>query len=58
LKGTLKTNDMKRKESKEPDLFVVNRKLTDKERKEIVDFIEEYKRNKNLTTNKKRRKAA
>jgi hypothetical protein len=37
---------------------VVNRKLTDKERKEIVDFIEEYKRNKNLTTNKKRRKAA
>jgi len=57
LKGTLKTNDMKRKESKEPDLFVVNRKLTDKERKEIVDFIEEYKRNKNLATNKKRRKA-
>jgi len=58
LKGTLKTNDMKRKESKEPDLFVVNRKLTDKERKEIVDFIEEYKRNKNLATNKKRPKAA
>jgi hypothetical protein len=49
---------MKRKESKEPDLFVVNRKLTDKERKEIVDFIEEYKRNKNLATNKKRPKAA
>ena len=39
---------MKRKESKEPDLFVVNRKLTDKERKEIVDFIEEYNIIKNI----------
>lgn len=35
---------MKRKESNEPDLFVVNKKLTKKEAKEFSDFIEECKK--------------
>ena len=35
---------MKKRQSTEPDLYVVNRKLTDKEAKEISDFIKEYKR--------------
>ncbi len=49
---------MKKRESNEPDLFVVNKKLTDKERKEISDFIEEYKRNQVLIKKRKHRKAA
>ncbi|MDQ3111399.1 MAG: hypothetical protein M3R17_16050 [Bacteroidota bacterium] len=31
------------KESKEPDLYVINTKLTDKDKKEISDFINAYK---------------
>jgi hypothetical protein len=48
---------MKRRKSKEPDLFVVNKKLTEKERKEISDFIEEYKRKKALKKTKHRKAA-
>lgn len=47
---------MKRKKSTEPDLYVVNRKMTEKERKEMAEFIKEYKRKKALK--KKHRKAA
>ena len=49
---------MKKRESKEPDLYVVNKKLTEKERKEISDFIEEYKRQQALGKKRKHRKAA
>ena len=35
---------MKRRQSTEPDLYVISKKLTDKESKEISDFIKEYKR--------------
>ena len=48
---------MKKRNSTEPDLFVVNRKLSEKERKEIVDFIEAYKQ-KNSLKKKKLLKAA
>lgn len=48
---------MKKKESKEPDLYVVNRKLTEKERRELSEFIEQVKRKKELKK-KKHRKAA
>ena len=34
---------MKRIQSNEPDLYVVNKKITDKEAKEVSDFIKEYK---------------
>ena len=34
---------MKRKQSPEPDLFVVNKKLTAQESKEISEFIEQIK---------------
>lgn len=34
---------MKKRESIEPDLYVVNKKLTDKEKQEISDFIEAHK---------------
>ena len=47
---------MKRRESNEPDLFVLNKKLTAKEEKEFSDFIEECK--KKTAAAKKRRKAA
>ena len=46
---------MKRKQSTEPDLFVVNRKLTESERKEISEFIEKVKQKQKA---KKHRKAA
>jgi hypothetical protein len=44
------------KESKEPDLFVVNKKLTAKEAKEFSDFIEECKKKNALA--KRRGRAA
>ena len=47
---------MKRKESNEPDLFVVNKKLTEKEAKEFSDFIEECKK-KNAAAKRRRRAA-
>ena len=34
---------MKRRYSTEPDLFVINKKLTDEESKEISTFIKVYK---------------
>ena len=34
---------MKRRESKEPDLYVINKKLSDNEKQEISAFIEAYK---------------
>ena len=50
---------MKRKQSSEPDLFVVSKKLTDKESKEISDFIRDYKAKKADALKKnKQRKAA
>lgn len=47
---------MKRRQSTEPDLFVVNRKLTAQEAKEISEFIKEHKRKQAIK--KKHRKAA
>lgn len=44
---------MKRKQSNEPDLYVVNKKLTDEEVKEISDFIKSYKEKKALKKNKR-----
>lgn len=35
---------MKRKQSTEPDLHVINRKLTEQEAKEISEFIREHKK--------------
>ena len=50
---------MKRRQSTEPDLFVVSKKLTDKESKEISDFIKDYKAKKAKALNKnKHRKVA
>lgn len=37
---------MKRKQSTEPDLYVVNKEPTEKELAEITAFIKEYKRKK------------
>ena len=48
---------MKRKQSIEPDLYVVNKKPTEKELQEFRDYIEEYKRQQNLKK-KKHKKAA
>jgi hypothetical protein len=47
---------MKRKQSTEPDLYVVNKKPTEKELAELFEFIKEYKRKQVLK--KKHRKAA
>lgn len=59
LINILKINNMKRKQSSEPDLFVVSKKLTDKESKEISDFIRDYKSKKADALKKnKQRKAA
>jgi len=44
------------KESKESDLFVVNKKLTKKEAKEFSDFIEECKK-KNAVAKRRQRAA-
>lgn len=49
---------MKRARSKEPDLYVVNRKLTKKENQEVSDFIEEYKSKKAPKKKRKHSKAA
>ncbi len=50
---------MKRRQSTEPDLFVVSKKLNDKESKEISDFIKDYKAKKVKALNKnKHRKVA
>ena len=46
-------NKMKKKLSKEPDLYVINKKPTEKELQEFREFIEEYKKKK-----AKHRKAA
>ena len=48
---------MKRKESQEPDLYVINRKLTEKEKQELNDFIREY-REKQKKKKSKHKKAA
>ena len=47
---------MKRKQSTEPDLYVINKKLTEKEAMEISAFIKEHKRKQGLKKNQ--RKAA
>lgn len=49
---------MKRKVSKEPDLFVIKRKLSEKESKEVSDFIEEYKSKRASSKKRKHSKAA
>ncbi len=46
---------MKRKQSIEPDLYVINKKPTEKEIKELSDFIKAYKLKQTLK--KKKRKA-
>ena len=48
---------MKRRQLIEPDLCVVHKKLSDKEAKEISDFIKEYKK-KEALKKAKHRKAA
>ncbi len=45
------------KEPKDVDFFVVNKPMTDKEKKEFSDFIENYKRNKALKKTKHRKAA-
>ena len=45
------------KEPKDVDFFVINKKLTEKEKKEFSDFIKDYKR-KQALKKKKQRKAA
>jgi hypothetical protein len=46
------------KEPKDVDFFVVNKKLTEKERKELSEFIENYKRKKASSKKNKHAKAA
>ena len=46
------------KEPKDVDFFVVNKKLTEKERKELSEFIENYKRKKASSKKRKHAKAA
>lgn len=48
---------MKRKVSIEPDLYVINKKPTQKEIQELKDFINEYKRKQALKTLKDRKAA-
>lgn len=48
---------MKRRQSTEPDLYVVNKKLTAKEAKEISEIIKEYKRKEALKVSKHRKVA-
>jgi hypothetical protein len=48
---------MKRKQSTEPDLYVINKKPTKKEIQELRDFIAVYK-NKQALKSSKARKAA
>lgn len=48
---------MKKRESKEPDLYVINKKLTEKEKQEIIDFIEAYKLRQKLNSSKHRKVA-
>jgi hypothetical protein len=47
---------MKKRESIEPDLYVVNKKLTEKERQELSAFIEAHNLKRKLK--KKHKKAA
>ncbi len=47
---------MKRKQSTEPDMYVINKKPTEKELQEFAEFVKEYKRRQALK--KKNRKAA
>ncbi len=48
---------MKKKLSKEPDLYVINEKPTEKELQELREFIEEYKKKKALKKVKHRKAA-
>lgn len=48
---------MKRRESKEPDLYVCNKKLTDKDKKEISAFIKAYKEKQKLKKSKHKKAA-
>jgi mevalonate pyrophosphate decarboxylase len=48
---------MKRRESKEPDLYVVNKKPTEKELKELSVFIDNYKKQQSLKRKKHKRAA-
>jgi hypothetical protein len=49
---------MKRKESKEPDLYVINKKPTEKELQEFSAFIKEYKRKQEVNKKRKHKTAA
>lgn len=46
-----------KRESKEVDLYVDSRKLTEKERREIADFIEAYKLKQKFKKTKQRKAA-
>ena len=48
---------MKRRQSTEPDLFVINKELTVKEKQEMRDFIEEHKKKTALKKNRHRKAA-
>ena len=48
---------MKKRQSTEPDLYVVNKKLTDKEAKEISAFIKEYKAKQSFKKSKHKKAA-
>lgn len=47
---------MKKKLSTEPDLYVINKKPSEKERKEFSDFIKEHKRKQALKKQKQKSK--
>ena len=46
------------KEPMNVDFFVVNKQMTEKEKKEFSNFIEEYKHKQALSKKRKQRKAA
>lgn len=48
---------MKRRKSEEPDLYVINKKLTDKDRKEISAFIKAHKEKQKLKKSKHKKAA-
>ncbi len=48
---------MKRRQSSEPDLYVVHKKLTKQEAKEISEFIKEHKKKQALKNNKQKKAA-
>jgi hypothetical protein len=48
---------MKRKQSTEPDLYVINKKPTEKDLEEITAFIKDYKRKQALKKRNRKKTA-